>query len=363
MHRILVADDVEINREILHDMLMEDYIVETAEDGTQAIQKLQEYRGGIAALLLDLQMPNTDGYAVLNWMNGQKWIDIIPVLIISSERAVEVENYCFEMGVSDFIHKPFNSSIVKKRVDNIVELFTRKNAMAQTIAKQTRALEEQRQIIRLHTRQLRDTKIFNDLMMQYRSAIMVIEAKLKVLYEEFAQEYNRNPFESIKSRLKSPESIYEKLDRKGYPITVESIREYLTDVAGVRVICSFPDDIYRLADLVVQSNDIILVQKKDYIKDPKSNGYRSLHLILDVPIFLSIGKEYVKVEMQFRTIAMDFWASLEHKLRYKKDVENTEEIERQLKVCADSIDVLDYQMMQIRNRIDKTNTALLVRDL
>ena len=183
MHRILVADDVEINREILHDMLMEDYIVETAEDGTQAIQKLQEYRGGIAALLLDLQMPNTDGYAVLNWMNDQKWINIIPVLIISSERAVEVENYCFEMGVSDFIHKPFNSSIVKKRVDNIVELFTRKNAMAQTIAKQTRALEEQRQIIRLHTRQLRDTKIFNDLMMQYRSAIMVIEAKLKVLYE------------------------------------------------------------------------------------------------------------------------------------------------------------------------------------
>ena len=120
MHRILVADDVEINREILHDMLMEDYIVETAEDGTQAIQKLQEYRGGIAALLLDLQMPNTDGYAVLNWMNDQKWINIIPVLIISSERAVEVENYCFEMGVSDFIHKPFNSSIVKKRVDNIV---------------------------------------------------------------------------------------------------------------------------------------------------------------------------------------------------------------------------------------------------
>ncbi len=363
MHRILVADDVEINREILHDMLMEDYIVETAEDGTQAIQKLQEYQGGIAALLLDLQMPNTDGYAVLNWMNDQKWIDIIPVLIISSERSVEIENYCFELGVSDFIHKPFNSSIVKKRVDNIVELFTRKNAMAQTIAQQTRALEEQRQIIRLHTRQLRDTKIFNDLMMQFRSAIMVIEAKLKVLYEEFAQEYNRNPFESIKSRLKSPESIYEKLDRKGYPITVESIREYLTDVAGVRVICSFPDDIYRLADLVVQSNDIILVQKKDYIKNPKPNGYRSLHLILDVPIFLSIGKEYVKVEMQFRTIAMDFWASLEHKLRYKKDVENTEALERQLKVCADSIDVLDYQMMQIRNRIDKTNTALLVRDL
>ena len=354
MHRILVADDVEINREILHDMLMEDYIVETAEDGTQAIQKLQEYRGGIAALLLDLQMPNTDGYAVLNWMNDQKWINIIPVLIISSERAVEVENYCFEMGVSDFIHKPFNSSIVKKRVDNIVELFTRKNAMAQTIAKQTRALEEQRQIIRLHTRQLRDTKIFNDLMMQYRSAIMVIEAKLKVLYEEFAQEYNRNPFEPIKSRLKSADSIYEKLERKGYPVTVESIRENLNDVAGVRVICSFPDDIYRLASLLTRQEDMVLVSEKDYIKNPKPNGYRSLHLILDVPIFLSSEKKYIKAEVQFRTIAMDFWASLEHKLKYKKHVDNTDEIVGQLRACADSIEMLDYQMQEIRNKIDRS---------
>ncbi|MCI9604160.1 MAG: response regulator [Ruminococcus sp.] len=362
MHRILVADDVEINREILRDMLMDDYIVEIAEDGAQAVQKLQECPDGIAALLLDLQMPNMDGYAVLDWMNEHKKLKTVPVLIISSERSAAIENYCFELGVSDFIHKPFNSSIVKKRVDNIVELFDRKNGLEQKVAMQTRTLEEQRQIIRLHTRQLRDTRIFNDLMMQYRSAIMVVEAKLKVLYEEFAHEYNRNPFESIKSRLKSPESIYEKLDRKGFPITVESIREHLFDVAGVRVICSFPDDIYRLANLVVQSNDIILVQKKDYIKNPKSNGYRSLHLILDVPIFLSIGKQYIKVEMQFRTIAMDFWASLEHKLKYKKDVENTEEIERQLKVCADSIDVLDYQMMQIRSKIDKGNTALLTRD-
>ena len=196
------------------------------------------------------------------------------------------------------------------------------------------------------------------MMMQYSSAIMVVEAKLKVLYAEFSQEYNRNPFESIKSRLKSAESIYEKLERKGFPITVESIEENLTDVAGVRVICSFPDDIYRLADLVVRPDDIILLKKKDYIKNPKANGYRSLHLILDVPIFLSREKKYVKVEMQFRTIAMDFWASLEHKLRYKKDLENTEEIERQLKVCADAIDVLDYQMMQIRNKIDKSHTAL-----
>ncbi len=361
MQRILVVDDVVINRQILHEMLMKDYIVETAEDGEQAIELLKKYQGDIAALLLDLQMPNMDGYAVLTWMNDMKWIETIPVLIISAERAVEIENYCFEMGVSDFIHKPFNSSVVRKRVDNIVELFSRKNGLEQQIAMQTKALEKQEQIIQLQTRRLKDTKLFNDLMMQYRSAMLEVEAKLNVLYAEFAQEYNRNPFESIKSRLKSPESIYEKLQRKGYPITVESIREYLYDVAGVRVICSFPDDIYRLAELVVSHDDIVLVQKKDYIKNPKSNGYRSLHLILDVPIFLSIGKKYIKVEMQFRTIAMDFWASLEHKLRYKKNLENTEEIERQLKVCADSIDVLDYQMLQIRNKIDKTHSALLQR--
>lgn len=361
MHRILVVDDVEINREILQNMLMDNYIVETAEDGEQAIRMLKKYQGDIAALLLDLQMPNMDGYAVLTWMNDMKWIETTPVLIISSERSAEIENYCFEKGVSDFIHKPFNNSIVRKRVDNIVELFSRKNGLEQKIALQAKTLEEQEQIIRLQTLRLKDTKIFNDLMMQYRSAILEVEAKLKVLYAEFAQEYNRNPFESIKSRLKSPESIYEKLQRKGYPITIESIREYLYDVAGVRVICSFPDDIYRLARLVVSHDDIILVQKKDYIKNPKPNGYRSLHLILDVPIFLSLGKQYIKVELQFRTIAMDFWASLEHKLRYKKDLENTEEIERQLKVCADSIDVLDYQMLQIRNKIDKTHTALLQR--
>lgn len=361
MHRILVVDDVEINREILNEMLMSDYIVETAEDGEQAIRMLKKYQGDIAALLLDLQMPNMDGYAVLTWMNDMKWIETIPVLIISAERAVEIENYCFEMGVSDFIHKPFNSSIVRKRVDNIVELFSRKKGLEKQIALQTKTLEEQDRIIQLQTRRLKDTKIFNDLMMQYRSAILEVEAKLNVLYAEFAQEYNRNPFESIKSRLKSPESIYEKLQRKGFPITVESIREHLYDVAGVRVICSFPDDIYRLAELVVSHDDIILVQKKDYIKNPKPNGYRSLHLILDVPIFLSVGKQYIKVEMQFRTIAMDFWASLEHKLRYKKSLDNTEEIERQLKVCADSIDVLDYQMLQIRNKIDKAHTALLQR--
>lgn len=359
VQKILVVDDVEINREILRDMLEETYIVETAGDGEQAVKQLLECEGRLAALLLDLQMPNMDGYAVLEWMKKNQWMEKIPVLIISGEDSAEIESCCLEMGVLDFIHKPFEGSVVKNRVKNIVELFSCKNVLEQKVESQTKALAEQGRIIQIQAEKLRDTELFNHLMMQYSSAIMVVEAKLKVLYAEFSQEYNRNPFESIKSRLKSPESIYEKLERKGFPITVESIEENLTDVAGVRVICSFPDDIYRLAELVVRPDDIILVQKKDYIKNPKPNGYRSLHLILDVPIFLSREKKYIKVEMQFRTIAMDFWASLEHKLRYKKDVEKTEEIERQLKVCADAIDVLDYQMLQIRNKIDKSHTALL----
>ena len=198
-----------------------------------------------------------------------------------------------------------------------------------------------------------EAKPYLVLMMQYRCAIMEVETKLKVLDAEFSQEYNRNPFESIKSRLKSPVSISDKLRRKGYAVTVENIEKYLKDVAGVRVICSFPDDIYRLAALLEKQDDIILLEKKDYIKNPKPNGYRSLHLILDIPIFLSNEKKHMKVEVQFRTIAMDFWASLEHKLKYKKNVENSEIIVEQLKKCADSIEKLDYQMQEIRDGIDR----------
>ena len=188
-------------------------------------------------------------------------------------------------------------------------------------------------------------------MMEYRFAIMEVETRLKVLNEEFSHKYKRNPFESIKSRLKSPESIYEKLERKGYPVTMENIREHLTDIAGLRVICSFPDDIYRLAELLIKQDDIILLRKKDYIEAPKANGYRSLHLILSVPVFLPDEKKYMKAEVQFRTIAMDFWASLEHKLKYKKDIDGTDEIELQLKECADSIELLDYRMQEIRDKI------------
>lgn len=354
MQRILVVEDAQLNRELLQEMLEDEYRVDTARDGEEALEKLERYADDTAAILLDLQMPKMDGFSVIAEMKKSGWIKKIPILVISGEYATEVENQCFEMGVSDFIHKPFEGSIVKNRVKNTMELFASKNQLEQKVEEQEQTLKEQYQIIRMQEEKLREAKPFNKLMMEYRSAIMEVETRLKVLYAEFSQEYNRNPFESIKSRLKSPSSIYEKLERKGFPESVESIRENLTDVAGVRVICSFPDDIYRLAELLIKQDDIILFRKKDYIRDPKANGYRSLHLIVDVPIFLSNEKKYMKVEVQFRTIAMDFWASLEHKLKYKKNVDNTDEIERRLKACADSIEDLDYEMQEIRNKIDSS---------
>lgn len=194
---------------------------------------------------------------------------------------------------------------------------------------------------------------FMQLMMEYRCAVREIETKLNVLNDEYSVQFDRNPFESIKSRIKNPMSICEKLKRRGFKPTVQNIEKELTDVAGIRVICSFPDDIYRLAEQLINQDDVILVQRKDYIKNPKPNGYRSLHLILDIPIFLASGKKHVKVEVQFRTIAMDFWASLDHKLRYKKDIANQEIIVDELKSCADIISDMDCRMQQIRYMIEE----------
>ena len=352
MQRILVADDVELNRELLCHMLGDEYAVEMAEDGEQVIQKLKTFED-VAALILDLQMPRMDGFTVIEQMHKNGWMGKIPVLVVTSEIAPEVENRCFELGVSDFIHKPFDNSIVRRRVRNAVELFQCKKELEQKVESQKETLKKQNEIIEFQAEKLNEAEPFNHLMMQYRCAIMEVETKLKVLNEEFSQEYNRNPFESIKSRLKTPESIYGKLRRKGYALSLANITEHLADVAGIRVICSFPDDIYRLAELFTKQDDITLLKSKDYIKHPKPNGYRSLHLILNVPIFLSREKEYMKVELQFRTIAMDFWASVEHKLKYKKDVENADEIMAQLKRCADSIGTLDYEMQDIRDKIDR----------
>ena len=193
---------------------------------------------------------------------------------------------------------------------------------------------------------------FMELMMQYRCALMEVETKLNVLNAEFTMKNNRNPFESIKSRIKTPKSILEKLQRKGFEISVKGIEENLADVAGIRVICSFPDDIYATAKMLTDQDDIRVVKVKDYIINPKPNGYRSLHLILEVPIFLSNEKKNMKVEVQFRTIAMDFWASLEHKLKYKKNIENAEEISKELQRCAEASSQLDLRMQALRDRIE-----------
>ena len=205
---------------------------------------------------------------------------------------------------------------------------------------------------------------FMHLMMQYECAMLEVQTKLEVLNKELALVNSRNPFESIKSRLKSPESIYGKLQRRNIPFSIENIEKNLNDIAGIRVICSFPEDIYMLVDCLLKQDDIILIEEKDYIKNPKPNAYRSLHLILDIPIFLTGEKKHMRVEVQFRTIAMDFWASLEHKMKYKKDIENADGISEELKYCADLISQLDRRMEQIRNRIEDntmTNRAGIIK--
>ena len=194
---------------------------------------------------------------------------------------------------------------------------------------------------------------FRRLMMYYSCAIMEVETKLNVLNKEFSLQYDRNPIETIKSRLKSPASIINKLHRKGLDLDMDVIEKELTDIAGLRVICSFQEDIYKLATMLASQDDVSLMVIKDYIKNPKPNGYRSLHLIIATPIFLSEEKRYMKVEVQFRTIAMDFWASLEHKMKYKKDIKNPEEISRRLKECAEAIKNVDDEMSAIRNLIEK----------
>lgn len=188
---------------------------------------------------------------------------------------------------------------------------------------------------------------YKELMTYYRCAMMEMETKFNVLDEELSLLYDRNPIESIKSRLKTPESIIEKLVRKGVPLTVDSIEKNLRDIAGIRVICSFPSDIYTLADSLIRQDDVTLVERKDYIAQPKENGYRSLHLIVGIPIFLHNQKKQMMVEVQFRTISMDCWASLEHKIRYKKDIPDPAEIDRELLACAEMSAALDERMEKI----------------
>lgn len=223
-------------------------------------------------------------------------------------------------------------SLLKKKRENQEKI---ENAFAQGILDKSRPFIEK----------------FNKVMAYYRCAIMETETKFNVLNEEFSLQYDRNPINGIQTRLKRIESIGEKLEKGGFPLTIESMEENLNDIAGVRVICSFPEDVYMVADALLKQDDITLISKKDYIKNPKPNGYRSLHLIVTVPIFLANEKRLMKVEIQLRTIAMDSWASLEHQLRYKKDALFTDEMADELYHCAKISAELDLRMDALRNKV------------
>ena len=181
----------------------------------------------------------------------------------------------------------------------------------------------------------------------YDSAIREVKTKLEILDSEFRTKYSYNPIHHIEDRLKSPESMFKKLQRNNLPFTVEAVRENLFDIAGVRVICNYIEDIYQVADLLTAQDDVTLIKRKDYIANPKANGYRSLHLVIETPVYLSEQKELVNVEVQIRTIAMDFWASLEHELKYKTDTEVSAELAEQLRICAETIAQTDLKMQQI----------------
>jgi len=185
----------------------------------------------------------------------------------------------------------------------------------------------------------------------YLSATREISTKLENLNNEFKYCSKRNPIHNIETRVKTPLSIAQKLQKRNLDLSVESARKNLTDIAGVRVICSYIDDIYRISDMLLSQNDIKLIQTKDYIKEPKPNGYRSLHHIITVPVFLSTGVEIVNVELQIRTIAMDCWASLEHELAYKLADKKTVVISDELKICANQIADVDNRMQNLFNNI------------
>lgn len=193
-------------------------------------------------------------------------------------------------------------------------------------------------------------------MSYYKCAMLEVETRFNVLNEEYILEHGRAPVNSIKSRLKTLPSLREKLERKNIPFDVDTMEEQLNDIAGVRVICSFPEDVYTMANAFLVMDDIEVLQEKDYIKNPKPNGYRSLHLIVAIPVYLAGGKRMTKVEIQLRTIAMDFWASLEHQLRYKQDNEFTEEMATELYACAQLSAALDLRMDKLRKSVQEHNS-------
>jgi len=192
---------------------------------------------------------------------------------------------------------------------------------------------------------------FRELMMMYTAAVKEMQTKLEILNDEFQIKSQRNPIRYLKHRIKKPESIVEKLHRRGFPVSMESIVENLHDIAGIRVICGYGSDIYMIADMLLKQDDIRVILVKDYIENPKPNGYRSLHMVIEIPVFFSDRKQYMKVEVQIRTTAMDFWASLEHQLRYKTDGNVPEEFSNQLRECAEIIHDTDKRMQSLHDQM------------
>lgn len=197
---------------------------------------------------------------------------------------------------------------------------------------------------------------FQEMMMIYKAAIREVRTKLEVLNDEFQVRSKRNPIRYIKQRVKHPNSILEKLHRRGFDISLDSMIKNLNDIAGIRVVCAYEKDIYAIAQMLTKQDDVKLLLTKDYIKNPKPNGYRSLHLLIEIPVFFSDRKQFVKVEVQIRTMAMDFWASLEHQLRYKSEDEQDEDIIRQLRECAETIHDTDIKMQNIYEKISESQT-------
>ena len=194
---------------------------------------------------------------------------------------------------------------------------------------------------------------YKELRMIYSCAMKEIKTKFEILNMEFNLEYHRNPISSIQTRLKSTESIVSKLAKLNKPISIDSIEENIHDIAGIRVICFYIDDVFSVAEALLKQDDIVLVSRKDYITEPKENGYRSLHLIVKVPVFLAERRLEMEVEVQLRTLAMDFWSGLEHQLRYKSDYAEKDALKLELKRCAETINSIDREMMQFRAKIEE----------
>lgn len=197
---------------------------------------------------------------------------------------------------------------------------------------------------------------FQELMVKYNCAIREVRTKLEVLNDDLRIKNGRSPIESISYRIKKPASIIKKMNKRGFPISITSIQNTLNDIAGIRVVCSFIDDIYSVAEMLAYQDDITIIETKDYIKNPKPNGYRSYHMIVEIPVFFSDKKEPMRVEVQIRTIAMDFWASLEHQLKYKQEINNEQDIVEKLRKCADVISQVDNEMQNIRRDIEENST-------